>query len=179
MKTALEGKLQQCALIKQECQHVHYQCSILKGSQSLHCCFPDTNDIVVSQHSTSDKKTCDSLDNTGVSSTINNNDNLIPSTPTSGADISSEHSDNVICHICPPESAKFFRGSRGLRIHWSRVHPNVPFTTNNISSSIKPIDDLHSRLLHSKSHIHVLRELELSCEPFDSFNFSVCISKLC
>ncbi|PSN38770.1 hypothetical protein C0J52_08882 [Blattella germanica] len=42
--------------------------------------------------------------------------------PTSGADISSDHSDNVICHICPPESAKFFRGSRGLRIHWSRVH---------------------------------------------------------
>ena len=64
--------------------------------------------------------------------------------------------DYRTCPLCESNDAKLFKGLKGLRIHWSKVHPSDPFPDNEDYLSTNCKQSFQSTLSHCHKHIKVL-----------------------
>ena len=64
--------------------------------------------------------------------------------------------DLVTCPLCPHNDVKYFKGSRGLRIHWTRVHSTEPFCSPSLSVRTDN-NSFNLKLARCKLNIKVLR----------------------
>ena len=75
----------------------------------------------------------------------------------------------VVCLLC---DNKFFKGTKGLRIHWSRVHPgsHIPLDSHEqiISSSLD--DSIHKTLALCKRNVKVMKRILKGARYFSAEN---------
>ncbi|KAJ4438073.1 hypothetical protein ANN_14012 [Periplaneta americana] len=147
------------------------------SSRSVDWCSERFSNCDVNTSLTGNLSDTPAFDNHDTSTTTDNDFNLNAPVTTSCVDISSDSSDFVTCHLCPSGSAKLFKGSRGLRVHWSRAHPNIPFAPNNIPFPKSSLDDFQTCLIHSKQHIHVLRRIPKGARALAASRLSHFISQ--
>ena len=63
---------------------------------------------------------------------------------------------------CPSCDGKFFKGIKGLRIHWSRAHPDHPFENVAESPEVNLSTFLNSNLSFCKTHVRVMKRIPKS-----------------
>ena len=74
--------------------------------------------------------------------------------PQNSQDASSEL---VICPLCSVNNAKSFKGLKGLKIHWTRAHPNEPLEHSDpINNSTNSFE---AKLASCKINIKILRRI--------------------
>lgn len=84
-----------------------------------------------------------------------------------------DDADLIVCPLC---CDKFFKGTRGLRIHWSRAHPHQPFGDNQSTQAISD-DPFYSHLASYKNNIKVMRRIPKGARSYAADKLSQIIDR--
>lgn len=90
----------------------------------------------------------------------------------------------IRCHICPPESAKLYKGSKGLKLHCNSAHSTGPSTAStqpDISNPTEEIDnvgnssDFITLLSRCKRNVKVLKRIPRGARILAANKLTQCI----